>query len=114
MAAGPWQQRSFQQMGLGKTIVSWLKFARFVAPDWRQSWDPCQSPTVADLPEHWRAAARLLAEADRRAIIDRLAAQPADGELIEGTGGVRKHSLRRACARPATAATVLMAASTSA
>ena len=46
--------------------------------------------TVAELPEYLRAAARLLADADRRAIIDHLAAHPADGELIEGTGGVRK------------------------
>ena len=46
--------------------------------------------TVAELPEYLRAAARLLAETDRRAIIDHLAAHPADGDLIEGTGGVRK------------------------
>ena len=46
--------------------------------------------TVAKLPEYLRAAARLLAEVDRRAIIDPLAAHPADGDLIEGTGGVRK------------------------
>ena len=46
--------------------------------------------TVAELPEYLRAAARLLAEADRRAIIGHLAAHPVDGDLIEGTGGVRK------------------------
>ena len=46
--------------------------------------------TVAELPGYLRATARLLADADRRAIIDHLAAHPADGELIEGTGGVRK------------------------
>ena len=46
--------------------------------------------TVAELPEYLRATARLLADADRRAIIDHLAAHPADGDLIEGTGGVRK------------------------
>ena len=46
--------------------------------------------TVAELPEYLRAAARLLVEVDRRAIIDHLAAHPADGDLIEGTGGVRK------------------------
>ena len=46
--------------------------------------------TVAEVPEYLRATARLLADADRRAIIDHLAAHPADGELIEGTGGVRK------------------------
>ena len=46
--------------------------------------------TVAELPEYLRAAARLLADTDRRAIIDHLAAQPADGDLIEGKGGLRK------------------------
>ena len=46
--------------------------------------------TVAELPEYLRAAVRLLADADRRAIIDQLAAHPAAGDLIEGTGGVRK------------------------
>ena len=46
--------------------------------------------TVAELPEYLRAATRLLADADRRAIVDHLAAYPAAGDLIEGTGGVRK------------------------
>ena len=46
--------------------------------------------TVAELPEYLRAAARLLADVDRRAIIDHLAANPDAGDLIEGTGGVRK------------------------
>ena len=46
--------------------------------------------TVAELPEYLRAAVRLLADADCRAIIDHLAAHPAAGDLIEGTGGVRK------------------------
>jgi len=32
----------------------------------------------------------LLEDADRRAIVDHLAAHPAAGDLIEGTGGVRK------------------------
>ena len=45
---------------------------------------------VAELPEYQRAAARLLAEADRRAIVDYLAAHAVVGDLIEGTGGVRK------------------------
>ena len=50
----------------------------------------------ADAADHRRDARvpacnrRLLADADRRAIIDHLAAHPADGDLIEGTGGVRK------------------------
>jgi hypothetical protein len=46
--------------------------------------------TVAELPEYLRAVARLLADADRRAIVDHLAAHPTAGDLIEGTGGVRK------------------------
>ena len=46
--------------------------------------------TVAELPEYLHAATRLLADADRRAIVDHLAAHPAAGDLIEGTGGVRK------------------------
>ena len=46
--------------------------------------------TVADLPEYLRAATRLLADTDRRAIVDHLAAHPTAGDLIEGTGGVRK------------------------
>lgn len=45
--------------------------------------------TVAELPEYLRAAKRLLADADRRAIVDHLAADPTAGDLIEGTGGVR-------------------------
>lgn len=46
--------------------------------------------TVAELPEYLRTASKLLADADRRAIVDHLAAHPAAGDLIEGTGGVRK------------------------
>ena len=46
--------------------------------------------TIAELPEYLRSAAKLLADTDRRAIIDHLAAHPAAGDLIEGTGGVRK------------------------
>ncbi len=46
--------------------------------------------TVAELPEYLRTAGRLLTDADRRAIVDHLAAHPAAGDLIEGTGGVRK------------------------
>lgn len=46
--------------------------------------------TVAELPEYMRTAGKLLADVDRRAIVDYLAAHPAVGDLIEGTGGVRK------------------------
>ncbi len=46
--------------------------------------------TIAELPEYLRAAGRLLADDDRRAIIDYLAAHPKAGDLIMGAGGVRK------------------------
>jgi hypothetical protein len=46
--------------------------------------------TVAELPEYLRTAGKLLAEADRRALVDYLAVHPAAGDLIAGTGGVRK------------------------
>ena len=46
--------------------------------------------TVAELPEYLRAAGMLLEDAERRAIVDHLAAHPTAGVLIEGTGGVRK------------------------
>jgi len=46
--------------------------------------------TVAELPEYLRTAGKLLAEADRRAVVEYLAAHPKAGDLIEGTGGVRK------------------------
>ena len=42
--------------------------------------------TVAKLPEYLRATTRLLADTDRRAIVDHLAAHPTAGDLIEGTG----------------------------
>jgi hypothetical protein len=46
--------------------------------------------TVAELPEYLRTAGKLQADADRRAVVDYLAAHPKAGDLIEGTGGVRK------------------------
>ena len=51
--------------------------------------------TVAELPEYLRAVTRLLADADRGAIVDHLAADPTAGDLIEGTGGVRKRRWAR-------------------
>jgi hypothetical protein len=46
--------------------------------------------TVAELPEYLRTASKLLTETDRREIVDYLAANPDAGDLMEGTGGVRK------------------------
>jgi len=46
--------------------------------------------TVAELPEYIRRAEKLLSVQDRRAVLEYLAAHPRAGNLIEGTGGVRK------------------------
>ena len=46
--------------------------------------------TVAETPEYLRFAAGLLPAADRSAIVVFLAAQPKAGDLVQGTGGVRK------------------------
>jgi hypothetical protein len=46
--------------------------------------------TVAELPEFIRAADKLLMDSERRDIIRYLAEHPKSGDLMEGTGGVRK------------------------
>lgn len=46
--------------------------------------------TVAELPEFIRAADRLLTEGERQDVIRYLAERPKAGDLMEGTGGVRK------------------------
>ncbi len=46
--------------------------------------------TVAELPEYLKQARRLLAEQERRDIVQYLAAPPGAGDLMVGTGGVRK------------------------
>lgn len=46
--------------------------------------------TVAELPEYQRRAEKLLSEDERRDVVSYLAAFPKDGDLIRGTGGVRK------------------------
>ena len=46
--------------------------------------------TVAETPEYLRCAARLLSAADRSAIVVFLAAHPKAGDLMQGTGGIRK------------------------
>jgi hypothetical protein len=51
---------------------------------------------VAQTPEFVRQAASLLAEAERSDLILYLAAHPESGELIVGTGGLRKLRWRRA------------------
>ncbi len=46
--------------------------------------------TVAELPEYIRRAEKLLSDAERRDVVDYLAIHPKAGNVMEGTGGVRK------------------------
>lgn len=46
--------------------------------------------TVAETPEYLRRAERLLSAASRGEIVDHLAVRPRAGEVMQGTGGVRK------------------------
>jgi hypothetical protein len=46
--------------------------------------------TVAETPEYLRRAERLLSAASRAEIVDHVAARPRAGEVMQGTGGVRK------------------------
>ncbi len=46
--------------------------------------------TVAETPGYFRLAEKLLSEDERRDLISYLAEHPRAGDLIEGTGGVRK------------------------
>jgi hypothetical protein len=46
--------------------------------------------TIAEVPEYIRQAERLLTEAERQDVLSYLAAHPKAGDLIEGTGGIRK------------------------
>ena len=46
--------------------------------------------TVVETPEFVSSVNRVLTEAERLALIDHLAAHPAAGDLMQGTGGARK------------------------
>lgn len=46
--------------------------------------------TIAEVPEYIRQAEKLLTETERQDVLNYLAAHPKDGNLIEGTGGIRK------------------------
>ena len=46
--------------------------------------------TVAELGEYQRRAAKLLSESERQDIVNYVAAFPKAGDLMQGTGGVRK------------------------
>ncbi|NDY90144.1 type II toxin-antitoxin system RelE/ParE family toxin [Ideonella livida] len=46
--------------------------------------------TVAELPEYIKRADKLLGADERRDLVEYLATHPKAGDLLEGTGGVRK------------------------
>lgn len=46
--------------------------------------------TITELPEYIRRSNELLNESERKALIDYLAAHPRAGDVMEGTGGIRK------------------------
>jgi len=46
--------------------------------------------TVTELPEYIRRSSELLSESERKSIINHLAVHPSAGDLMEGTGGIRK------------------------
>ena len=46
--------------------------------------------TIAEVPEYIRLAEKLLTEQERQDVLSYLAAHPKAGDLIEGTGGIRK------------------------
>jgi len=46
--------------------------------------------TVVEMPSYLRAAEAIFTETERSEIVSRLAADPECGDLIQGTGGLRK------------------------
>lgn len=46
--------------------------------------------TITELPEYIKRADSLLYEAERKTLIDYLSEHPKAGDIMEGTGGIRK------------------------
>ena len=46
--------------------------------------------TIAELPEFIKRADALLSESERKGVIDHLSEHPKAGDVMEGTGGIRK------------------------
>ncbi len=46
--------------------------------------------TIIELPEFLRKSGKLLTSSERLSIINYLAAHPAAGDIMQGTGGIRK------------------------
>lgn len=54
-----------------------------------------QPVSVIELPGYWRRADELLGSDEQDAIVDLIAYEPTCGDLIPGTGGLRKVRVRR-------------------
>ena len=63
--------------------------------DWGNPLDYSGLHTVAELRVYARQADRLLGDAERRDLINYLAEHPLAGDVMKGTGGVRKLRWRR-------------------
>lgn len=46
--------------------------------------------TIVELPEFLRKSDKLLKDSERQSIISYLASHPASGDIMQGTGGIRK------------------------
>ena len=46
--------------------------------------------TIVELPEFRKQSDKLLTDSERESIINYLAAHPASGDIMQGTGGIRK------------------------
>jgi len=46
--------------------------------------------TIVELPEFVKRSDKLLSESERTSIINYLASHPASGDIMQGTGGIRK------------------------
>ncbi len=46
--------------------------------------------TIVELPEFLRRSDKLLKESERLSVINYLAAHPVSGDIMQGTGGIRK------------------------
>ncbi len=46
--------------------------------------------TIVELPEFTKKSNKLLTESERESVINYLAAHPASGDIMQGTGGIRK------------------------